>query len=67
MNNAYENNVAIVKPVKRNSFSTKGMFGWVRNSRIAAIFGIRIVVVYPNTNLLFRNSDNNCYSVVMMK
>jgi hypothetical protein len=67
MNNIYGNNVAIVKPVKRNSFSTKGMFGWARNNRIAAVLGIRIVVVYPNTNLLFRNSENNCYSVVMME
>jgi hypothetical protein len=30
------------------------MFGWARNSRIVIIFGIKITVVYPNINLLFR-------------
>jgi hypothetical protein len=38
---------------------TKGMFGWYENSRIVAVFGIRITTVQPNANLLFRNSENS--------
>jgi hypothetical protein len=37
------------------------MFGWVRNSRIVVVLGIGIIVVYPNVNLMFRNSENSCY------
>jgi high-affinity Fe2+/Pb2+ permease len=44
-----------------------GMFGWDKNSRIVAVIGIEITVVYLNVYLLFRNSENNCYSVVRMK
>jgi hypothetical protein len=43
----------------------KDMFGWVRNNRIAIVLGIGIAVVYPNTNLLFRNSKNNYYSAIL--
>jgi hypothetical protein len=42
------------------------MFGWVRNSRIIVVFGIEIAVVYSNANLLFQNSENNCYSVILL-
>jgi hypothetical protein len=42
-----------------------GIIGWVRNNRITVIFGIKIVVVYPNTNLLFRNSENSYYSIIL--
>jgi hypothetical protein len=48
-----------------NILSFKGMFGWARNSRIDDVLRIKITVVYPNTNLLFRNSENNCYSAIM--
>jgi hypothetical protein len=33
------------------------MFGWARNSIMTVVFEIEIAVVYPNTNLLFRNSE----------
>jgi hypothetical protein len=35
------------------------------NSRIVIVLGIEITVVYLNTNLLFRNSENNCYSTIL--
>jgi hypothetical protein len=43
-----------------------GMFGWVMNSRIAAVLRIKIeiTIVHPNANSLFRNSKNNCYSAI---
>jgi hypothetical protein len=43
------------------------MFGWAGNSRIAVVFAIGITIVYPNTNLLFWNSENSYYSVVRIK
>jgi hypothetical protein len=39
-----------------------GMFGWHESNEIAAVLGIRIVKMQPNTNPLFRNSENSCYS-----
>jgi hypothetical protein len=41
-----------------------GMFGSAKNSIIAAVLRIEIVIVYPNANLLFRNYENNCYSAI---
>jgi hypothetical protein len=41
-----------------------GIFGSIRNSRKAIVLGIKIAVVYSNTNLLFVNSDNIFYYVV---
>jgi hypothetical protein len=40
-------------------------FGCVRNSRITTVFGIKITVMYSNVNLLFQNSENNCYSAIL--
>jgi hypothetical protein len=36
------------------------MFGWHENSGIAVVLRIGIITVQPNTNLLFRNSENGC-------
>jgi hypothetical protein len=41
------------------------MFGLFGNSIIAIVLKIEIVMVHPNTNLLFRNNENNYYSVVL--
>jgi hypothetical protein len=46
------------------SYSETGMFGWVRNNIIDVVFGIEITIAEPNTNLLFRNSKNSCYSAI---
>jgi hypothetical protein len=42
-----------------------GMFGWVRSNRIVVVLEIEIIVVYPNVNLLFRDSENSCYSAIL--
>jgi hypothetical protein len=42
------------------------MFEWTTNSRIAVVFGRELTVMYSNVNLLFRNSENSCYSMMMM-
>jgi hypothetical protein len=47
--------------------SLQGMFGWARNSRIIIVLGIKITVVHPNTNMLFRNNENICYSIGEME
>jgi hypothetical protein len=41
-----------------------GMFGWVKNNRIITVFGIEIIFVHSNVNLLFQNSKNNYYSAI---
>jgi hypothetical protein len=50
----------IIQPFEMNLY----MFGWVRNSRIAVVLEIRIIVVHLNTNLIFRNSENNYYYAI---
>jgi lipoprotein signal peptidase len=57
---------AIPGPSKHTIYHN-GMFGWARNSRIAVVFGIGIVIMHPNANLLFQNSENSCYSMGEME
>jgi hypothetical protein len=42
-------------------------FGWHENSGIDIIFRIKIITVQLNVNLLFRNSENSCYSAIPMR
>jgi hypothetical protein len=43
-----------------------GMFGWDRNNRIVVVLvlKIRIAVVYPKINMLFRNNENSYFSAI---
>jgi hypothetical protein len=47
-----------------NMVTNKGMFGWHKNIGITVVFGIEIVMVQINVNLLFRNSENSCCSAI---
>jgi hypothetical protein len=40
------------------------MFGWHEINGIAAVFGIGIIMVQLNENLLFQNSENNYYFAI---
>jgi hypothetical protein len=41
------------------------MFGWYENSGVAIVLIIGIITVQSNTNLLFQNSENKYYSIIL--
>jgi hypothetical protein len=73
MLNKINQNVLSYTPYKKISFLISHIyqvnysFGWHKNSKIVIVLEIKIAVLYPNANLLFRNSENSCFSVIPWK